>query len=141
MAEKLLSAALTQEGEPYASIEVTSAGVVAYEGSPASIHSVEAMKEKGLDISNHRSRLLTREMVEKAGLILAMTEMHEVAIEEEYGDLAKGKLFLWRQWMGISRQVGDPFGSDLAVYRACRNAISEALPSVVEFIKKRLSAG
>jgi protein-tyrosine phosphatase len=141
MAERFLADALKKEGEPYASMEVTSAGVVAYEGSPASIHSVTVMKEKGLDLSAHRSRLLTREMVEKASLIFAMTEMHEVAIEEEHGEAVKGKLFLWRQWMGMSRQVGDPFGSDLAVYRACRNAISEALPSVVEFIKKKFPKG
>jgi protein-tyrosine-phosphatase len=139
MAERLLAEAFKKEGGALACLEVASAGVAAYEGTPASAYAVAAMKEVGLDISDHRSRLLTREMVQDAGMILAMTEMHVVAIQEEYGKLADGKLFLFRQWMPLMLQVGDPFGANLEVYRACRKMIAEAVPSVVTQIKSRFA--
>ena len=40
-------------------LRVLSAGVGAMEGAPASDHAVRALKELGIDISHHRSRMLT----------------------------------------------------------------------------------
>ncbi|MBI2709336.1 MAG: ribose 5-phosphate isomerase B [Actinobacteria bacterium] len=54
---------------------VSSAGTVS-EGRPASGGAVEAMRERGLDLSGHRSRLLTPELVQSADLVVGMAREH-----------------------------------------------------------------
>jgi protein-tyrosine-phosphatase len=37
-----------------------------------------------------------------------------------------------------SKELPDPFGQDIEVYRACRDRMKEALPSLVEWVEKNL---
>ncbi|MCA9125359.1 MAG: hypothetical protein KDB11_34555, partial [Planctomycetales bacterium] len=62
------------------SVRVISAGAAAVPGGPATPEAVQAMKAQGLDLSAHRSRELTREMIAEADVILAMTRNHLAAI-------------------------------------------------------------
>ncbi len=57
-------------------IAVGSAGTGAYDGAPASEGAYLVALEAGLDLSGHRARLLTREMVAQADLILTMAKGH-----------------------------------------------------------------
>ena len=57
-------------------VTVESAGVIAPQGMPASAEAADVLEEWRIDISQHRSRMLTRELVEAATLILVMTEQH-----------------------------------------------------------------
>ncbi len=72
MAEVLLADALRRR-----SLEATvsSAGLLD-DGCPASAHSVTVMAEQGLDISGHRSRHLTAEMLDRADLVVGMERRH-----------------------------------------------------------------
>src|SRR5580698_10106143 len=72
MAEGLFRHAVRGRGE----FRIVSAGIGAVDGQPPTPHSVQAMKEIGLDISAQRSRALTTEMVRSADLILGMTHSH-----------------------------------------------------------------
>lgn len=56
--------------------EVRSAGTAGWEGSGATAESVGAGAEHGLDISGHVARLLRPDLVEEAGLVIAMTAEH-----------------------------------------------------------------
>src|ERR687883_1473661 len=47
-------------------VEVASAGTSAWEGAPASDGALLVGIERGLDLSNHRARQLTRELVSDA---------------------------------------------------------------------------
>ena len=62
-------------------VRVLSAGVAATPGLPASEHSVTACAEIGIDISRHRSRPLTRELLAETDLLLGM-ELHHVYAAE-----------------------------------------------------------
>lgn len=77
MAEALLKKIIEDAGEEKGRVEVISAGLAAIEGDPAAPQAVEAMKEEGIDLSAHRARKLTEELIEKADLILTMTEAHK----------------------------------------------------------------
>ena len=57
-------------------VEAGSAGTSAWEGSPASDVSLLVGIERGLDLNAHRSRKLTRELVEGSDLIIAMGPHH-----------------------------------------------------------------
>ena len=72
MAEALLRAHLIARGSD---ARVHSAGTTAWGGGPTA-NAVEAMLERGLDISAHESRQLTVELVEQADLVLGMTRDH-----------------------------------------------------------------
>jgi protein-tyrosine phosphatase len=133
MAEGLLKKALAEAG--LSGIEVISAGVAAYDGQVASANSVRVMEKIGIDIKGHRSRQLTERMLREAGLILVMTKMHQLMIEQEFPK-TKVPIFLWRENVGGDKQIPDPFGSDEESYRHCMDQLAEAVPGWVEYIKK-----
>jgi protein-tyrosine-phosphatase len=54
---------------------VHSAGL-RFDGEPASANGVDVLAERGLDISEHRSRMVTRELIEHADLVIAMAREH-----------------------------------------------------------------
>ena len=55
---------------------VVSAGVHADAGAPATANAIRVMRERGLDISEHRSRVLTPRLVAAAHLVIGMTREH-----------------------------------------------------------------
>lgn len=78
MAAALLARALTERGVP---ADVRSAGFVT-EDLPSPPNAVTSLAEHGLDLSGHRSRLLTADMVRWADLVIGMERRHvrEVAV-------------------------------------------------------------
>lgn len=71
-----------------ASPTVASAGTAGWEGSEAMPGSIEAARELGIDITDHRGRRMTSAMAEDADLLLCMATDHRVFIEGEYPALA-----------------------------------------------------
>jgi len=63
-------------------IEVISAGTAVFRKSKASNHAIHVMDEKGIDLSSHRSRAVSPEMIDRADLILTMTQEHKKAVLE-----------------------------------------------------------
>ena len=57
-------------------VTVRSAGVAAGAGYPATEEARVAMAEMGLDLSGHRSQPVTRELIDGADVIYAMTNGH-----------------------------------------------------------------
>src|SRR5215210_4001197 len=84
MAEALLRDALASRGADQ--ITVSSAGTGAWEGAPASEGAYLVGLEQGLDLSAHRARLLTPDLVRSADLILAMSGQHRARVSELGGE-------------------------------------------------------
>ncbi len=104
-----------------------SAGVGAWGGSPATPEAVAAMREMGIDISAHRSRPLVRRLADEAAVILAMTESHRREIARRFPE-AERKTFLVRGFgPGAARDVADPAGYSVEVYRRTRDELVRAL--------------
>jgi len=98
-------------------ITVTSAGTGAWDGAPASEGAYLVGLEHGLDLSAHRARLLTRELVERADVVLTMARHHRARVQELGGE---GRTFVLGEYAGragAQAEVSDPFGGDLDVYR------------------------
>ena len=72
MAAALLSAAGAARNVP---MNVSSAGFL-FEGHPASDAATKVMRERDLDLSAHRSRVLNVELVGNADLVLTMERRH-----------------------------------------------------------------
>lgn len=115
LAEALLRRALVERG--LAEVTVESAGTGAWDGAPASEGAYLVALERGLDLSSHRARLLTREIVEDTDMIFTMARHHRARVHELGGE---GRVFVLGEYagrVGDEAEVGDPFGGDLEVYR------------------------
>lgn len=131
MAEYMLKARL-----PKGSVwTVSSAGTMAGDGMDGTPNSVETLKEVGLDMSSHRTRALTQDMIRDASVIVAMAQAHvdEILSLEPS---AEEKVFLLRSFdpHADTRDVPDPVGWDIDVYRGMREIMDSALPGLIDFL-------
>ena len=138
MAEKLFEQALA-ESKSKNKVKVFSAGISAMDGDQASENSIDACKEVGLDLRDHRSSALTRATIENASAIFCMTESHRALLNMYFEVPDRTSIFLMREFITDgSKELPDPFGQDIEVYRACRDRMKEAMPSLVEWVEKNL---
>ncbi len=114
-----------------------SAGLGAANGQPPSAHSVQAMKELGIDISRQRSQMLTAELVKQADYILGMTHSHVDTVMLLYPSAAE-KTFLLREFDDtldpFEKDISDPIGGSYDVYVSCRDQIEQGIASLLRFI-------
>lgn len=118
------------DGEAKTGLSAASAGLFTQDGLSASENAVKAAAELGADISNHRSSVLTEELVSNAQYLVCMTGTHYDALLARFLQ-AKDKIFLL-----MDRDVSDPFGGTLAVYQASANQINAGVQSLIERLSK-----
>lgn len=140
MAAALFRHALDAQDEPLRSLRVSSAGISAYAGQPASANSAKALKKVGLDLSCHQSQPITQELVDRALAFFCMTDTHLAMLHYQIDPPPKNA-FLMRQFIESAdgNQIPDPFGMDLRHYESCRDSMVEAIPSLVEVVRRLLA--
>lgn len=102
-------------------LEIVSRGLAA-DGSAVSKNSALAMKELGIDISNHKSKQLTFADINENSVFVCMSASHSDILEGL--GLDKMKIYV----LGIL----DPYGSDLDTYKACRDEIIAGIDEFIE---------
>jgi tRNA threonylcarbamoyl adenosine modification protein (Sua5/YciO/YrdC/YwlC family) len=102
--------------------KVSSAGVMAYSGMPASEEAIEVAREAGLDLSAHRSRLLDVERIRSCDWVFAMSRSHRDRILSLCPDAADRCRLL-----DASGDIPDPIGAGLDAYRRTAEQIRRAL--------------
>lgn len=132
MAEALARAAV--EGRlPGSGLAVLSAGTFAAPGAPAAEEAVRVAGEHGLDLKGHRSRPLTRDLLERACLVLCMTGSHRrVAADLGAGERA----VLVTRYLPPGdpmrdEGVPDPIGGGPGAYREAFDVLSRAVDGLV----------
>lgn len=120
-----------------ADYQVSSAGVAAAPGMPASKHTAALLKERGLDLGNFQSRMLDKTALEQATHVFAMSSHHMAAIVDEFPDHAD-KVYLVSEFAAEDalrgRDVSDPFGQGRAAYEETLRDLSKMLPSLLAYI-------
>lgn len=137
MAEALLRAAVKDRDD----VEVSSAGVAAGWGQPASSHSVEALRQVGISLKNFRSQPLTEDLVEQATHIFVMTRGHRDTVCMFFPEAAD-KTFLLREFepgRNGNPDVPDPIGLSLGAYLETRDSIKRAIPSILSRLDLSMS--
>ena len=139
MAEGLLRHALSAQPEPLKSLKVISAGVAARNGDRVSENSVVALKKTGIDIAAHRSQQVSQEMLDSAVAVLCMTESHRSMIQMKADPVPK-HLYLFREFLpaNFDHEIGDPYGGPLKLYESCRDEMVEAIPGILDFLRKQV---
>ncbi len=97
---------------------IQSAGTWAEPGLPATEHAQSALAAQGIDLTAHRSQLLTADLLRATGVIVVMTRYQREAIQVEFPEVAH-KTFLLSQLMGQDFDIEDPYGGPLDEYRRC----------------------
>jgi protein-tyrosine phosphatase len=104
-------------------ISVISAGSYAMPGARATPQAVEALKDLGADLSHHRSRPLTVELIHQADMIFTMGRSHAAAVQALVPS-ATDKVAT----LDPAGDIDDPIGGDAALYKT----LAGQLQSLIE---------
>ena len=111
--------------------KILSAGTAAAEGVQPSLYAKEVMREEGIDISDHRSKMLDWDLLEKADEVLVMAESHRRQITDWFKSCAK-KVRLLREFDPVRNDtdypnIPDPIGLGKDAYIKCKDMIKRSL--------------
>ncbi|MCD6290174.1 MAG: low molecular weight protein arginine phosphatase [Anaerolineae bacterium] len=116
-------------------VQVRSAGIFAIPGRPASASAVQVMAERGVDISQHRSKTLELQDLEQADIVLVMEEAHRRSIFNWAPHLLR-KVFLLSEMVGEHYDVTDPYMGTVEEYRRRADEIEALLDAGFDSILK-----
>lgn len=119
---------------------IESAGTWAVDGAPATAHAVSTLKERGYDLGYHRSRLVTRALLEPYQLILTMERGHKEALQIEFPEF-KDRAYLLSEMIGKQFNIEDPIGYPLSEYQATARDIDQILEQGFERISRLAEQG
>lgn len=102
---------------------VGSAGTGAIAGAGATGPAIDVLREMDADLSTHRSRPLSMALVQDADIVFVMTERHRNLVLEWLPECGPYIKLLDPH----GRDIDDPFGSELGIYRTAAGRIAEAV--------------
>lgn len=129
IARAAIRRALSADDETAFGFQVASAGVYAGTGSPPSEHAVTALRDRKIDLSAHGSRPAIPREVAEADRVYCLTRSHRAALLAALPPGAAGSVELLDP---EGRDVPDPFGGPLEIYRQTADVIEA-------FIEDRLT--
>jgi protein-tyrosine-phosphatase len=117
---------------------VSSAGIAAAKGAPASKETQNLLKKRGASLEKFKSRPVTDACLRLATHVFVMTEGHLAALESRFPEHAD-RLFLVREFAGMTDKrsgtdVPDPIGMGPAAYEDVARIFDAAIPSIIAYI-------
>jgi protein-tyrosine-phosphatase len=82
--------------------------------------------EYKIDLSSHKATAIRESQIEDMDLILCMTKSHKNSLTSIYPNLAD-RVFLIKEYIGLSGEVADPYGGTLKIYSECAKELNEYL--------------
>ena len=134
MAEALLKKALAERKR--FDVEVSSAGVMMFDGREATEQTKAVLFQEGIDVSGHRSRRVNGLMLKKTDLILVMERTHENAVLQIAPEV-KNRVFLLKEFAKLdnsSVDIPDPIGMSLDFYAQTLQVIKSAVEKVAQIV-------
>ncbi len=126
LAAALFSELIRRLNTPSDSWRIESAGTWAMEGYPIFPEVDDILQEKGIDFSSHRSRNITKDMLEQFALILVMEPGHKEALQAEFPKIAK-RVYLLTEMIGENHPILDPIGGPPIEFKATAAEIEKSL--------------
>jgi len=144
MAEGMFKKMLKERTEYYSRFNIISAGIYALPGISPTSEANSVMLEQGIDISQHNSQELQKELTKKADLILVMTNEHREYIHKEF-PLAQNKTFLLKKFTLNNKsecnqknernyEIIDPIGRKIEFYRIVAGELKKNLEKILDKI-------
>ena len=120
-------------------LEVASAGLGALVDHGVEPTALALAEADGLDVTHHRARQLTPEMVRRADLILVMSEGQRQAVGQLVPEVL-GKTLLLGRWLGEEqgKDIPDPYRQAPAVFDAVHRLLHDACQAWAARLSQRL---
>ncbi len=122
-------------------LDASSAGTLDIDGAEVSTNSVLVCREDGLELENFRSTALGSVKLEDYDQVLVMESKHAARVRELAGN-SDLKINLLREFSGEDaaifgehKNVTDPVGQDVSVYRASFTLIKRCMKGYVSSLK------
>lgn len=93
-------------------LTISSAGTWTVDGLPATPEAQKAALNHGLNLSLHKSRAITKNILYQADLVLVMEQNHKEAITQEFSSSGKKIYLLSEAADGNIYNIPDPYGTD-----------------------------
>ena len=138
MAEALFRDIVNKKRHDADNWTILSAGTWYHSTHPADKFSIEAMKDRGLDIKNHRSRNIAEMWLEDFDLILTMEKDQKEALQIEFPGIRR-RIYMISEMVGSETDIADPIGGmfedfeDTAVL--LENTLEEGFPEILSLLK------
>lgn len=116
--------------------KVYSSGIFAEDGDMPTYNAIQAIKEYGVDLREHRATNIRSSKIEDMDIILCATNSHKNNVINMYPNL-KDKIYTIKEYAGFNESdldIQDPFGYDIETYRFCANSINDCLEKIIEKI-------
>lgn len=136
MAEGLMRKLVEDAGREE-EFHIGSAGVAAFDGYEASAETLQVLSKHGIDMSEHKSRRLTAQMVRTADKIFVMENMHRTAVLQEWPEAAEKTHLLTEYEKKAARRgheidIPDPIRMSNTFYRNVFQVIRECVGHIGE---------
>ena len=93
-------------------LTISSAGTWTMDGLPATTEAQEEAVTHGLNLTLHKSRVITKKILTQADLVLVMEHNHKEAIIQEFPFSAPKVFLLSEAADGKAYDIPDPYGTD-----------------------------
>lgn len=118
-------------------VQISSAGMEAWEGEKASAQALQVLKERDIDLSNHRSRRISVELMTEADWIIPMTQAQEENLKRRFPQFVP-KIRYLGGWGEQRRDIRDPWMGSVSEYRQTALEIEELLGLLKKQLNQRL---
>ncbi len=115
-------------------VMVASAGLAAPQGHPASESTAALLQERGIDLSQHSAQQLSDHLVRQADRIIPMTRQHLKTILDFWPEVGPRTRLLSPE----GRDLSDPIGGPIEVYRECAEQIEAGIAHHAKEILREL---
>lgn len=116
MAMALFSDLIKEKGYKTEEWKIDSAGCWANSGMPATSGAIASLEARGLDLSEHRSKVVHETLLNDYQVILCMEDGHKRSIQRNFPAIAD-KVYLLSEMVSKNQEIDDPVGSSLDVYQ------------------------
>jgi protein-tyrosine-phosphatase len=117
---------ILKEENPEGEWRVESAGTWGLDGEPAAAGSLAVMKNNGIDISEHRARSVSKDLLQVFDLILTMESGQKESMRVEFPEVSD-RIFLLSEMVNQKQDVDDPYGGVFSEYEQAADEIEEYL--------------
>ncbi len=115
-------------------VNISTAGIAAPIGSPASRAAADAMLRRGLALTYHEAKQVGFDDLAQSDLILTMTASQQEMLACGMPELS-GKIFSLAAFIGEQGDVVDPYGGGAPEYEACATLLAGWLSKAWDKIK------
>ncbi len=138
MAKVLFDKVIAESNNKLPAIKTESAGVRATSNQKVSGEAVKAVKRYGMNLSNHRARLLDEKLAYEADLLLTMTKWQADTVKEEYPEIAEKTFAISEYINSDANDITDPIGMGQDAYDSCAEQLFFYAQQILTRIRNEL---